>query len=104
MSGPKDRIREWFFERNLIEKADEVVITGLTDYPEPMLQVEHRARAAFWPRAMFEQQWPEADGQLHRFFVVLAAKERGEPLDALDQLREAIPLVPPKDGFFGEPR
>ena len=64
----KDRIRAWFTGHSL----GEPYITGLNDYPEPQLQIELDARAAFWPRALFEQDWPAAERELERFFVSLA--------------------------------
>jgi hypothetical protein len=88
MSGPKERIREWFRDKqSAVAEAhglplsyefatEHVIISGLTDYPEPMLQVEYQARAAFWPRSMFEHDWEQAEQELERFFFRCVLDER----------------------------
>lgn len=79
----KGRVREWFaaqadisdyFRTPTETEPGGLRLTVLADYPEPQLQVEFRARAAFWPVAMFEQRWPEAEAELVRFFDELGRR------------------------------
>ena len=77
MKTAKDKIRDWCAAQDELgtrPPLGEPYLTVLSDYPEPMVQVEIHARAAFWPRSLFEDDWPTAERELRRFFIDLPGR------------------------------
>lgn len=75
-TNAKDRIREWYASVGGTEPETRLHLTVLSDYEkradfgfQVQIQVEIDARAAFWPRVMFETDWPAAEAELVRFFI-----------------------------------